>query len=214
MRIAIPMRRLALFAILFLGALILFLPLRLALDGSGIAAREAAGSMWAGTLKEARIGPALLGDLDARLSPFALLTGRIRLAVARPSAAPDRFTGAFDLSRHRRAIESATGLVSVESGFGALPVTSLELTDLTIRFRDGECDRAQGMVRANLSGEAVGLILPSSLAGAARCDRGAVLIPLGGGSGTEQIDLRLFGDGRWEARAAVRGNAAAFNGRF
>jgi general secretion pathway protein N len=214
MRIAVPMRRAALFASLFALALLTFLPLRLVLGGSGLAAREANGSAWAGSLKEARIGPAVLGDLDARVSPLALLTGRLRLSLARPSAAPDRLAAALDLSRRRRSIESATGLVPVESVFGPLPVVSFELTDLTIRFRDGECDRAEGIVRANLSGGVAGMDLPASLSGAARCDRGAVLVPFASGAGTERIDLRLFGDGRWEARATVRGNGTVLNGRF
>ena len=68
MRIQVPMRRAVLFAALFAIALVAFLPLRLVLGGSGLTAREASGSVWAGRLKEARIGPAALGDLDARLS--------------------------------------------------------------------------------------------------------------------------------------------------
>ncbi|MFD1611584.1 type II secretion system protein N [Sphingomonas tabacisoli] len=199
MRIAIPMRPAVLFAILFAVALVLFFPLRLAVGGSGLSAREASGSVWSGSLKEARIGPAVLGDLDARLSPLALLTGRMLLYVARPSAAPDRMVGALGLSRNRRSVESASGLIPIDGAFGALPVASFELTDVTVRFRDGECDRAEGMVRANLSGDG-GLNLPASLTAAPRCDRGAVLLPFavptGGGA-----EMRISGDGRWDVRS-------------
>jgi len=209
MRLRIPTRRTVLFAALFALALLIFLPLRLVLGwaGAGLTAREVSGSAWAGSLKEARAGPAVLGDLDARLAPVPLLLGRARLEVERPSAAPDRLVAAFDLSRNRRSAESVTGTVPVESRFGPLPIASFDLTDVTVRFRDGQCDRAEGLVRANLSGEVAGVALPASLSGAARCDRGALLLPLSGGA--EGLTLRIFGDGRYEAQLS---GGATFRG--
>jgi general secretion pathway protein N len=195
MRIRVPMRRIVLFAVLFALALIAFLPLRLVLAGSGIAAREASGSIWSGTLKEARIGPAVIGDVQARVRPLPLLTGRLLIDLSRPSAAADRLSGALVLSRDRRAIENATGLIPLEAPTAAFPATSVELTDVTVRFRDGQCDGAEGMVRANLAG---GGVLPASLSGTLRCDRGAVLLPFAGGGTGGGIALRIFGDGRWE----------------
>jgi general secretion pathway protein N len=205
MRVRIPMRRAVLFTAMFGFALILFLPLRLALGAAAdvLRAREASGSVWAGRLKEARIGPAALGDLDARLDPLALLVGEARIVVARPSAAPDRLAGAFGIARNRSSAESVTGVIPVESLFAPLPIGSLELTDVTVRFRDGACDRAEGLVRADISGEIAGLALPAGLSGAPRCDRGALLLPLTGGAG-EGLALRIFGDGRYEARLSVR----------
>lgn len=198
MRIRLPMRRTVLFAILFVLALLVLLPLRLVIGGSGLSAREASGSIWSGTLKEARVGPAVLGDLDARVAPLPLLTGRLQLDLSRPSGAPDRLSGSLVLSRNMRAIEGATGLVPIAASIGALPLTSLDLTDVSARFRDGICDRAEGMVRANLSGGATGSSLPASLSGTARCDRGAVLVPfvLGGTGG--RVELRIHGDGRYD----------------
>ena len=204
MRIRLPMRRVVLFAILFGLAALFLLPLRLAVGSSGLAAREASGSVWSGALKEARIGPAVLGDLDARVAPLPLLTGRMRIDLARPSAAPDRLTGALVLSRNRRAVEGASGVIPIDASIGALPVTSLELTDVTARFRDGTCDRAEGMVRANLSAGAAGSNLPASLSGALRCDQGAVLLPFVVGGTGGRVELRIFGDGRWDVRQ--RGN--------
>lgn len=209
MRIAIPMRRAVLFAILFAVALILFFPLRLAVGGSGLSAREASGSVWSGSLKEARIGPAVLGDLDARLSPLALLTGRMRLDVARPSAAPDRLIGAFSLSRKNGSIESFTGLVPVEPTSQLQPITSVDLTDVTIRFRDGACDRAEGLVSANLSSEVMGTDLPAAVSGSPRCDAGSALFPLASPSGRERIELRLGGPKDGQGRVVVGGKVLA-----
>jgi general secretion pathway protein N len=201
MRIRLPMRRAVLFAILFVLALLVLLPLRLVIGGSGLSAREASGTIWSGTLKEARVGPAVLGDLDVRVAPLPLLTGRLQLDLSRPGAAPDRLSGSLVLSRNRRAIERATGLVPIEASIGALPLASLDLTDVTARFRDGICDRAEGIVRANLSASATGSNLPASLSGTARCDRGAVLVPFALGGTGGRVELRIHGDGRYDVSA-------------
>ena len=50
------------------------------------------------------------------------------------------------------------------------------------------------------------------MSGRARCDGGALLLPLQGASGMERLDLRLFADGRWQARFQVAGDAAALSG--
>jgi general secretion pathway protein N len=205
MRIRLPMPRLAIFAILFVLALLLFLPLRLVLGSiPGLTAREASGSVWGGQLKEARAGPVALGDLSARVAPTPLLVGRLRLELERGRTAADRLRAALSMSRTRLALEGASGLIPVDGVFAPLPVASLDLTDLTVEFRDGQCDRAAGLVRANIAGDVAGLPLPVALNGAARCDRGAVLLPLASGSGGEGLALRLFGDGRYEAQLTVR----------
>lgn len=215
MRIRLPMRRLVLFAGLFVFALLLSLPLRLVLGvGAGaLTARQASGTVWSGRLQEARLGPAVLGDLEARLAFLPLLTGRARIEVERDSAAPDRFAGAFVFASNRRSAESVTGLLPMEGAFGALPLASLELTDVTVRFRDGACEEAEGLVRANLVTGQQGL--PASLSGAARCDRGALLLPLATGAGGEGVELRIAGDGRWSADLRLRGvPAGRVEGQF
>lgn len=216
MRIRIPARRVVLFAALLALALLIFLPLRLVLGmvDSGFSAREASGTVWSGRLKEGRIGPAALGDLSARLSPLPLLVGRARIEVERPSAAPDRFAGAFGVARNLRSAESVTGVIPVEGVFAPLPIAAIELTDVTVRFRDGQCDRAEGLVRVSVGGEFAGLPLPAGLSGAARCDRGALLLPMTSGSGGEGLALRVFGDGRFEARLSVRATDPALVARL
>lgn len=203
MRIRLPIRRVVLFAALLALALILTLPLRVAIGGSGLQAREASGSVWSGRLNEARLGPAALGDLDARLAFLPLLTARARVEVSRDSAGPDRFTGAMTSSARMRSAESVTGSIPIQGALGALPLAALDLTDVTIRFRDGTCDKAEGLVRATLTIAQPGL--PSALSGSARCDRGALLLPLATGSGVEGIALRMLGDGRWTAELRLRG---------
>jgi general secretion pathway protein N len=203
MRLRIPARRTVLFAALFALALLVFLPMRLVLGwaGAGISAREAGGMAWSGSLKEARAGAAILGDLEARLAPLPLLLGRARLEVERPSAAPDRLSGAFVISLNMRAAESLTGMVPIDAQLAGLPVESLSLNDMTVRFRDGQCDRAEGMVTASLAGSTQAAALPASVSGPVRCDRGDLLLPLAGGAGPG-VALRVSADGRYRVDAA------------
>lgn len=195
MRIRFPSSRPVIFGVMFVVALIVFLPLRFVVGG--VTAREASGLAWAGSLKEARFGPAVLGDLDARLSPLRLLIGEARLAVSRPD-----FTGAVLMASNRRAAESVTGTLPLDN----LPIASFDLSDVTVRFRDGLCDRAEGIVRANTD--------RGSLSGSARCDRGALLLPLASGSGQEKLDLRVSGDGRYDAALVANGQPVAISGQF
>ena len=217
MRIRLPMRRIVLFAVLFALALLLFLPMRLVLGAfdTGISAREASGSVWSGRLKEARIGPALLGDVEARLNPLALLAGQARIAVTRDNAAPDRLSAVLIASASGRGVESATGLVPLDVTLSAFSISGVTLTDLTVRFRDGQCDHAEGLVQTSLSGQVAGVGLPASLSGAARCDAGALLLPLRSGSGTEGVTLRIAADGRYHADIRLQsGQAMDLSGRL
>lgn len=211
MRLRIPARRIVLFGALLALALLVFLPLRLVLGwaGGGLTAREVSGPVWSASLKEARIGRAALGDLRARLAFLPLLIGQARLEASRESGAADGFTGAFGVSARTRFAESVSGIIPVDALFAPLPIASLELTGVSVRFHDGQCDRAEGLVRASLAGDMRDLALPASLSGAARCDRGALLLPLASGSGAEGLALRIFGDGRYEAEVRVRGTDPA-----
>lgn len=209
MRIPLRTRPAALGGALFLIALVTLLPLRLVLGWAGIGdegltARRVDGSIWAGRLVEARIGDAPLGDLDARLSPLPLLLGRARLVLDSRLDEPRRTVhGAVTTSRHGFGIEGMSANVGVGRLFAPLPVTTLDLDGVTVRFRDEACDMAEGRVRATLSSEAGGafggVALPASLAGSVRCDGPALLVPLTSTGGGEAVSLRVTSDGRYHA---------------
>lgn len=204
MRIPLSTGRRTLFLALFAAAMLAFLPLRLALgwsglDGQGFAAREVTGSLWSGRLIEARFGDIALGDLDAGLSPFALLIGRARIALASDSNDPtQRLSGVVEIGRNRAAVVDASGPLSPGNAFAPLPVSALNLDGVTVRFVDGACQSAEGRVRASLAGAFLGQPLPGALSGSARCDAGALLLPLTSGAG-EGVSLRLWPDGRYRA---------------
>ncbi len=208
MRFRLPLGRplFVLCAVLF--ALVALFPLRLgldwlSLDERGLAAREARGSIWLGALSEAQLGSVELGDLQARLRTWPLFLGRARVDLERGGDG-DPFEGSITVSRHHFGIDDVTGRLDVGSALAPLPIASLDLTDVTAHFTDGQCSRAEGLVKAGIAGAMAGLSLPAALGGAARCDEGALLLPLASSSGMEALNLRLHEDGRYEVELAVR----------
>ncbi|MCU6455462.1 type II secretion system protein N [Sphingomonas sp. A2-49] len=195
----------ALFGALMFAALLMFLPLRLVLGwvglgDQGFSARTVTGSVWDGRLNEARFGDLALGSLDAGLSPLALLIGRARIAL---DGDPGLLHGAITLSRHGIGVDDMTATLPTGRAFAPLPVTQLALENVTVHFVDDTCDRAEGRVRARLVGEAAGIALPADLSGVARCDGGALLLPLASQAGSESIELRITGQGRYTAALRI-----------
>ena len=210
MRIALTTRPGALFAGGLLLVLVALLPLRLVLGWIGIgeeglSARRAEGSIWSGRLVEARIGDAPLGDLDVHLAPLALLTGEARLGLDSVIDTAGRTVhGAVVQSRHGFGIVGTTANVGVGRLLAPLPVTTLDLDGVTVRFRDEACDVAEGRVRATLAGAIGGLPLPGTLAGTVRCDGPALLVPLVSAGGGEAVTVRVTSDGRYHADFTVQ----------
>lgn len=199
--------RRALFGALLFAALLLFVPLRAVLGvtglgDAGLTARQVEGSLWGGRLVEARFGDVALGDVGARLAFWPLLLGRARLELAGAGERP--LHGAVTVSRHGLGVDDMTASLLTGQLFAPLPVTALDLDDATVHFRDGQCERADGRVRATLAGEAGGVSLPPVLSGPARCEAGALLLPLTSQAGTEGATLRITGDGRYRVEFALR----------
>ncbi|MFL0414037.1 type II secretion system protein N [uncultured Sphingomonas sp.] len=206
----------ALFLAFFVAAMIAFLPLRLALGWLGLAeqgmtAREVRGSIWAGSLREARFGDIVLGDLSAGVSPLQLLLGRARVHLrgSAPPPAP-QLAGAIGITRHTFELDGISATLPVGTAFRPLPVTTLNLDEVTVRFRGDFCERAEGRVRATLGGEIGGLPVPAALTGTARCDGGALLLPLTSAAGGEGSTIRLWPDGRYRVELTLQpGDPAA-----
>lgn len=208
MRVRLPLGRSLFFLCAFLFSLVALFPLRLVLDWlqldeRGFAAREAKGSIWFGGLTEAQFGTVALGDLEAELRTLPLLIGRARVDLRR-SDAPDRFKAGATVTRHGFGIEDMTGALDIGSAFAPLPIASLDVSDVSARFVDGQCAAAEGSIRAGMAGEVAGIALPGGLSGNARCDEGALLLPLVSQTGMEALNIRLFEDGRYAIELAVR----------
>lgn len=209
MRFRLPLKRTVFFLAALVLALLVLLPLRLAagwfdMGGKGLAAREAEGSLWFGRLREAQLGPVLLGDVDARLNVLPLFLGRARLSIHRDEAAGGLLDGAVLVTRHSFGLEDVTGQLRTGPLFGALPIATLDLTDVSVHFEGNQCESAEGQVRAGLSGTLGGMALPPTLSGAVRCQNGAAMLPLAGQSGMEQVNLSIEASGRWRAEIVLR----------
>jgi general secretion pathway protein N len=203
----------------FVGALLFslvaLLPLRIALDGlgfedKGLTAREAQGSVWLGALADARFGTLPLGDVATRLRALPLLAGRARLDLAQNG---DGLQAGVTVSRHGFGIDDASGALEAP-GLAGLPPPALELGDLSVRFADGLCVHAEGLVKARFAGELAGVPLTAGFSGEARCDGPALLLPLASQSRADRLDVRLFADGRYRVDAALRPLGAPYSGRF
>ena len=208
MRIRLPMRRSLFFLAAFLFSLVALFPLGLALrwlalDARGFSAREAQGSVWLGVVREARFGPVPLGDLEARLRALPLVIGRARVDLDH-GGEEQGFEGDVTVSRHAFGVDDVRATLAPGPVFALLPGAAFDLSDLSAHFADGVCASAEGLVKASLSGDAAGIALPRTLTGTARCDGGALLLPLAAQSGMERLDLRLFEDGRYRIELLLR----------
>jgi general secretion pathway protein N len=208
MRVRLPLGRTLFFLCAFLFSLLALFPLRLALDwltldDRGFAAREARGSIWLGSLSEAQVGTIALGDVTAQLRTLPLFIGRARIDLSRTDE-QNPLAGSATVSRQSFGVDDLTARLQIGSALAPLPVGGVDLSDVTAHFADGQCTSAEGLVRADIAGDVGGLTLPGGLSGNARCDRGALLLPLVSQSGMEALNLRLFEDGRNELELAVR----------
>lgn len=219
MRIGLRTGPAALTGAVFVAALIVMLPMRLALDWLGaertaLAARTVSGTVWSGTLGGARVGAIELGDVHASLSPFALLLGQARIALSSGAADGRQLRGTIAISRHSQGADNVTGAVSIGQALAPLPVERIELEDVSVQFRDGGCARADGRVRATLGADLAGIGITPQLSGALRCDGTALLVPLASQAGAEAVTLRVSGDGRYQAEVAVQPPDAASAARL
>ena len=220
MRFRLPIGRTMFFLAAFLIALLALLPMRLGIDWlglstRGLAAREVEGSVWFGALKEAQYGSVGIGDVHAGLRGLPLLVGRARVAMDRDAGTPaDAFDGAASVTRRGFGFDDVDGRLQLAVVLGPLPLTQVDLGDVSVHFADGQCQSAAGTVRATVAGDLAGIALPGGLTGTARCDGGALLLPLVSQSGSETLNVKLFGDGRYQAQVLMRGADPTLAPRF
>jgi general secretion pathway protein N len=208
MRVKLPLGRSLFFLCAFLFSLVALLPLRLAidwlaLDERGFAAREVKGSIWLGALSEAQLGSVNLGDLGASLRSLPLFLGRARVDLVRDEE-KDGFKGSATVSRHSFGIDDVTARLDFGSALAPIPIGAVDMSDVSAQFTDGLCARAEGRVEASVTADVAGLALSGGLSGTARCDDGALLLPLVSQTAMEAVNLRLFEDGRYQVEIAVR----------
>ena len=187
-------------AVLFVLALVSLFPLRLALEGRGLSARSVSGSVWSGRIEDLRVGPLPIGDVRAGLRPLSLHTGEPELAASR-----EGFAARLSGSRGTIGVKRAQGSIVLREGLGGFPVSAIGFSDFRYALRGGKCAEAAGSLSVTLP--PVSPLMPQDfvLEGKARCDRGALYVPMTGPSGAEHLFLRIGGDGRWRADLTLTG---------
>jgi len=201
-------------ALLALVLIIATLPMRLALQitgaqDAGLSARSVTGSIWSGTLVDARWRGAALGTLDAGLAPAGLLTGSARLDIARESELLGALRGGLILNGWR-GVADMNGQVSLGASLAGVPLDTLRLEAVEARFDSaGRCMAASGRVQLSIALPVPGLDLAGGLGGPLACRDGRAEAALASQSGMERLTLSIDGAGRYRARLAVQGSGDA-----
>lgn len=194
-------------AIMFALAVVIFMPLRMIVGGQGVVARKVEGIIWDGSIRDLRVGRVALGDVNARLLFPPLFLGRAKILLSRGDA---QFAPGLSGSVTRRiggfSVDEMRATLPVANLFAPLPVESVELQDISVRFVSGRCAEASGNVRMTVAAGISGLDLANGLLGKPRCDRGQLLVPMLSQSAMERVDIRISGDGAYTATIFLEGD--------
>ena len=199
-------------AAIFVIALIVAFPLRLALGladpgGRGITAREVGGTIWNGGIGDLRVGALPLGDVAANLRPLPLLIGRREVHIERLATAgaePD-FSANAAGGEGWLSLRDVRGQVPIGDALGSIPATALGFNDFHAELSGGRCVEAGGQVSLILAPFSELMPGAVALSGTARCSKGALYVPMKGPTGLENLFLRLEPDGRWRADLVLGG---------
>ena len=178
-------------------ALLLFLPLRLALAlaGDTISARSVQGSVWHGRMIAASVAGQSLGDLDAGLSLFSVLTGKARVKVDGAL-----LHGAIVASFAGRGGDIDTLNLPLGKVFGPINLEMLEVSDAHFRYHGDNCAKADGRVSVQIRS----VLGVQRLSGALRCSGSALAVDLLSQSAMERLSLRFTDANHYQAMLAIR----------
>ncbi len=204
-------RLLAILVLLALLLLVILMPLRAALwavtdSAQGfVTARETRGTIWSGRAFDLQMAGLSFGDVETDLSFWPLLLARGELGMERPAVSGQRGVKATLLSvPGGSGVKAMNGELPVSGPLGNIPVTSWKFENFHARFDGEQCADAGGNVQMMIGpGAWSALNLESGLLAQARCDGKALHLPLLSPSTMEKIDLRIFADGTYEAKATI-----------
>jgi general secretion pathway protein N len=189
-------------------AFIALFPLRLALGISdlrsiGFTARQVEGSIWSGRIGELHMRSQPLGTVDVALDPFALLIGNISMAFSRLDNPDGPLEGRI-VAGFTRGLIDTSGRIAVADMFAPLPIAALELEKVTIRFRNGQCDKASGNVRPIIAAPLPGVAFDAGLSGAVECDGERARVRMQTPSGAERLEFYVRESGEYRGWMSVR----------
>lgn len=197
-------RSVLLFCAALLVALVVLLPLRVALRASDLKTTDlfvpgTSGTVWSGWLHEARLAGRAMGDIRVSLKPWSLLHGTLRLDLqgrdVSASLLKGRLNGILD-ARGRLAKKPITAMPGL--------AVTLHLDRATLLFSDGDCQQGSGSLMADaVFGSAASI----RMQGAIRCDKGHGVITLANASSAAGDHIRtqvmIDGTGGYRSRSLV-----------
>lgn len=189
-------------------ALLALFPLRVALAMSdmkriGFAARQVAGTIWYGRIGELHLRSQPLGTFEVRLDPAALLVGTISMRFDRLDD-PEGMLGGRLVAGLRRGIKGGSGRIAVREMFAPLPIEAIELQDVTLLFRRGNCVVGSGRVTPIVASPAPGVSFGSGLSGSLECDGNRARVVMTSPSGGERVEFYVDSEGAYRAWMTVR----------
>ncbi|MBA3578064.1 MAG: type II secretion system protein N [Sphingomonas sp.] len=189
-------------------AMLALFPLRLAiawsdLDEMGFAARQVGGTIWYGRLGDLQLRSQPIGTLEVTVDPAALLVGTINMRFGRIDGPEGPLTGNL-VAGFSRGIKSTSGRIAATEIFAPVPVGALELKDVTVLFRDGQCSEASGQITPVITVPLPGVRFDAAMAGTVECDGERARVELTSPSGAERIDFHVQQTGQYRARMTIR----------
>jgi general secretion pathway protein N len=170
------------FGFAFICALLLNVPLRLALPDGLLSARSVSGTIWSGRIDDANLGGLAFGKLDLRLR----LDGWMHFSTS------DQLSGISN---------PFAKVLDVDEISGSLPLSqSLDLAehidfqDTSIRINPEGCAEASGMVHLQLAKRAGDVVLGQRLTGTPRCKGRDLVATLASRSRMENLTFILRPD--------------------
>ena len=193
----------------FAVALVLFFPLRVAMDmalgrDALLSARQVGGTVWSGRIGNAMLGRERLGTFDVKLAPLPLFIGRTEVSVERLEDPDGPLTGRFFLSGPSEGVASLTGRVNISGLIAPLPIDALQFNDVDALFDGEACKSATGTITA-IPAAAV-RYFTGEISGPVACaDDGRVVATLSGPRGGASVALFIDALGDTEAVLTVEG---------
>ena len=205
-----------LFACVFVGLLVVLMPLRLGLawmgaEERGLSASAVHGAVWRGRLEDASLAGAALGDAKVGLDPLGLFTGGGRLSFA--LTGPLTGSGAIQLGRSHLALEGVDLVTPSERLAPNLPIQGrLTLRAFEATFRGRTCERAGGEARLDQLRLAAAPAPGLALTGRPACRGSVLVLPLAGqAEGVDvQAVLSLEANGTYRLETVVRATRPDF----
>lgn len=196
-------------------ALLLLFPLRIVLGWSdlermGFTARQVGGTIWHGRIGDLHLRSQPLGTLDVTLDPAALMVGTVSMAFERLDDPEGPLNGRL-VAGLKRGVRSTSGRIGVGEMFAPLPLAALELSDVTILFRGGQCSEASGRITPVLATPIPGVQLDPGISGSVECDGERARVRLDSPSGAQRIEFYVRESGDFRAWMVVRSDDPLVN---